>query len=211
MWQPLCATALTRLHPHPQQQLLLNSPSYNKEVEDLLFGYFVAFCRHSYAAQLAAYERAVATLDLRAPHAWYPYARAIHRKIVYHGGGSRPAGLIGAGPFCKWEWAWHTAVVGLSQEGGGLTIGKGSVQHLKVCPWHAALHNHAMQGRPTAARPTRRSRRWRRRSAASTAGRSGCSPWRCARARAGRPSFSEVFPLQLMVCLGSSEPAQIPA
>jgi ATP-dependent RNA helicase SUPV3L1/SUV3 len=48
----------------------------------------VAFCRHAYGEQLLAYERAVATLDLRSPHSWYPYARAIHRKIIYHGGGA---------------------------------------------------------------------------------------------------------------------------
>ncbi len=48
----------------------------------------MAFCRHAYGEQLLAYERAVATLDLRSPHSWYPYARAIHRKIIYHGGGA---------------------------------------------------------------------------------------------------------------------------
>lgn len=61
-------------------------PRYSQAVEDLLFSYFVGFARHTYGQQLAAYELAVATLDLRAPQQWYPYARAIHRKIVYHGG-----------------------------------------------------------------------------------------------------------------------------
>ncbi|KAI8473274.1 MAG: P-loop containing nucleoside triphosphate hydrolase protein [Monoraphidium minutum] len=60
--------------------------SYNGAVEDLLFAYFTAFARHAYGAQLAAYAQAVATLDLRAPHSWYPYARSIHRRIIYHAG-----------------------------------------------------------------------------------------------------------------------------
>jgi ATP-dependent RNA helicase SUPV3L1/SUV3 len=36
--------------------------------------------------EIEAYDAAVATLDLRSPHTWYPYARAIKRKIIYHGG-----------------------------------------------------------------------------------------------------------------------------
>jgi hypothetical protein len=35
---------------------------------------------------IAAYAAAVSTLDLRSPHTWYLYARAIKRKIIYHGG-----------------------------------------------------------------------------------------------------------------------------
>lgn len=80
--------------PQPHLVVSLNSLlprrppcSYCRPVEDLLFDYFLDFCRHSYKAQLDAYQQAVATLDLRAPHTWYPYARAIHRKIIYHGGG----------------------------------------------------------------------------------------------------------------------------
>lgn len=37
---------------------------------------------------MATYQQAVSTLDLRAPHSWYPYARAIKRRIIYHGGAS---------------------------------------------------------------------------------------------------------------------------
>jgi len=35
---------------------------------------------------MEAYAAAVATLDLRSPHTWYPFARALQRKIIYHGG-----------------------------------------------------------------------------------------------------------------------------
>jgi hypothetical protein len=83
--------ALTRPLRRPHTRAARPSPAthiqYGPAAEELLFGYFAAFCRHTYGAQLAAHERAVAALDLRAPHSWYPYARAIHRRIVYHGGG----------------------------------------------------------------------------------------------------------------------------
>ncbi|KAF8061391.1 ileS [Scenedesmus sp. PABB004] len=59
---------------------------YTPAVEAALMPYFIEFCRRQYKQELAAYAGAVATLDLRAPHTWYPYARAIRRKIIYHGG-----------------------------------------------------------------------------------------------------------------------------
>ena len=48
---------------------------------------------------------AVGTLDLRAPHSWYPYARAITRRIVYHagewkGGGERVRAVWLGGAAC---------------------------------------------------------------------------------------------------------------
>lgn len=36
--------------------------------------------------EIAAHAATVASLDLRSPHSWYPFARALQRKIVYHGG-----------------------------------------------------------------------------------------------------------------------------
>lgn len=57
-------------------------------VDRLLYDYFVAYTNHSvsFQAQVKAYKQAVSTLDLRAPHTWYPFARALKRKIIYHGG-----------------------------------------------------------------------------------------------------------------------------
>jgi hypothetical protein len=47
--------------------------------------------------EIAAYGAAVAALDLRSPHSWYPYARALKRKIVYHGGAAAATGVVAAG------------------------------------------------------------------------------------------------------------------
>lgn len=55
-------------------------------MRDLLFGYYAEWLRFKYGARLAAARRAAETLDLRAPHKWYPYARAVRRRIVYHAG-----------------------------------------------------------------------------------------------------------------------------
>jgi hypothetical protein len=71
--------------------------------------------------EIATYAAAVATLDLRTPHTWYPYARAIKRKIIYHGGewgstthNKKPCRLCG-------PWACHlvTSNVGF---GGDLVV-----------------------------------------------------------------------------------------
>ena len=35
---------------------------------------------------IAAYKTLLETTDLRIPHEWYPYARLMKRKIIYHGG-----------------------------------------------------------------------------------------------------------------------------
>lgn len=53
-------------------------------------------CCHGCRQEIAAYAAAVATLDLRSPHTWYPYARAIKRKIIYHGGELQ----------CHWQHMW---------------------------------------------------------------------------------------------------------
>ena len=48
--------------------------------------YFISYCESHYGQQLSAYKVASSTLDLRGPHTWYPYARALQRDVQYHGG-----------------------------------------------------------------------------------------------------------------------------
>lgn len=55
-------------------------PCYNSSKVALPFA--LCPCRQ----EMEAYAAAVATLDLRSPHTWYPFARALQRKIIYHGG-----------------------------------------------------------------------------------------------------------------------------
>ncbi|WIA34808.1 hypothetical protein OEZ86_013108 [Tetradesmus obliquus] len=69
-----------------QQQQGPGGMGYTPAVEALLMPYFLEFCQQQYKQEIEAYAAAVATLDLRSPHTWYPYARSIQRKIIYHGG-----------------------------------------------------------------------------------------------------------------------------
>jgi hypothetical protein len=70
----------------PLLEYLTHPARSQTEVDDVLFHYFLLHCRHTYAHELGAYEAAANTMDLRAPESWYTYARALKRKIYYHGG-----------------------------------------------------------------------------------------------------------------------------
>lgn len=66
--------------------VLQEQQGYSKAVEDLLFDYFAQYVQQNFANEIAAYQDQVRTMDLRSPHTWYPFARALKRKIVYHAG-----------------------------------------------------------------------------------------------------------------------------
>ncbi|BDA46196.1 ATP-dependent RNA helicase SUPV3L1, mitochondrial [Coccomyxa sp. Obi] len=56
------------------------------QAEDALFGLFAAFALTTFSEQIKKYSEAIKMLDLRKPHLWYPMARALQRRLVYHMG-----------------------------------------------------------------------------------------------------------------------------
>ncbi|PSC71656.1 ATP-dependent RNA helicase mitochondrial [Micractinium conductrix] len=68
----LCA-ALLRLQP-------------GAGVQEALFPLFAQFVLERYTAEIKAYRDMVQTVDLRNPHQWFPMARALQRRIIYHAG-----------------------------------------------------------------------------------------------------------------------------
>lgn len=55
-------------------------------VAELLFPYFAEFVLHTYPEDIASYRTLVQTVDLTKPHLWYPMARSLRRRIIYHAG-----------------------------------------------------------------------------------------------------------------------------
>lgn len=53
---------------------------------DAVFPAFARFVLGRYHDRVARYRALVQTADLRAPHAWFPLARGLARRIVYHAG-----------------------------------------------------------------------------------------------------------------------------
>jgi ATP-dependent RNA helicase SUPV3L1/SUV3 len=51
-----------------------------------LFPFFADFARERYPAEVAAHAETVRSLDLRRPHLWFPVARALRRRVIYHAG-----------------------------------------------------------------------------------------------------------------------------
>lgn len=70
-------------------------PGYSPAVEDLLFGYFASYVESNFSAEVSSYKDQVSTMDLRSPHTWYPFARALKRKIIYHAGAVNGYGYAG--------------------------------------------------------------------------------------------------------------------
>ncbi|KAL4443033.1 hypothetical protein ABPG77_008524 [Micractinium sp. CCAP 211/92] len=54
--------------------------------QEALFPYFAQFVLERYMEDIKAYRDVVATVDLRKPHTWFPVARALQRRIIYHAG-----------------------------------------------------------------------------------------------------------------------------
>lgn len=65
--------ALLALHPDPGSQ-------------EALFPYFAQFALDRYTKDIRAYREVVKTVDMRQPHQWFPVARSLERRVIYHAG-----------------------------------------------------------------------------------------------------------------------------
>ncbi|KAF5197120.1 Atp-dependent rna helicase suv3l protein [Thalictrum thalictroides] len=54
--------------------------------ERFLFPIFVEFCLDNFPDEIKRFRNIVQSADLTKPHTWFPFARAMKRKIVYHCG-----------------------------------------------------------------------------------------------------------------------------
>ncbi|KAI7846490.1 hypothetical protein COHA_000025 [Chlorella ohadii] len=54
--------------------------------QEALFPLFAQFVLERYTDDIKAYREKVQTVDLRNPHQWFPVARALQRRIIYHAG-----------------------------------------------------------------------------------------------------------------------------
>ncbi|KAJ4752832.1 ATP-dependent RNA helicase [Rhynchospora pubera] len=76
---------LSHCSPATATHLLQMSQSQS---ESFLFPIFSEFCLHhdELRSDLRAYRTLMDSADLTKPHSWYPFARAMKRKIIYHCG-----------------------------------------------------------------------------------------------------------------------------
>ncbi|KAL5805555.1 hypothetical protein ACOSQ4_028288 [Xanthoceras sorbifolium] len=51
-----------------------------------LFPIFVEFCLEEFPDEIKRFQSMIASADLTKPHTWFPFARAMKRKIIYHCG-----------------------------------------------------------------------------------------------------------------------------
>ncbi|KAH9603875.1 hypothetical protein KSS87_013563 [Heliosperma pusillum] len=56
------------------------------EAERFLFPIFVEFCLEEFPGEIKRFRKLVESADLTKPHTWFPFARAMKRKIIYHCG-----------------------------------------------------------------------------------------------------------------------------
>nr|XP_016500127.1 PREDICTED: DExH-box ATP-dependent RNA helicase DExH18, mitochondrial-like [Nicotiana tabacum] len=56
------------------------------EAEKFLFPIFVEFCLEEFPDEIKNFRKMVESADLTKPHTWFPFARAMKRKIIYHCG-----------------------------------------------------------------------------------------------------------------------------
>ncbi|KAK6928202.1 Helicase, C-terminal [Dillenia turbinata] len=66
------------------QYLVSLGPS--DEAVKFLFPIFVEFCLEEFPEEIKKFRSMIEFADLTKPHTWYPFARAMKRKIVYHCG-----------------------------------------------------------------------------------------------------------------------------
>lgn len=75
---------LKALTPALKEALLSLGPSL--EAERYLFPLFAEYCFSAFAAEIKAYRGLVESADMTKPHTWYPLARSLRRRVVYHAG-----------------------------------------------------------------------------------------------------------------------------
>ncbi|XP_002967973.2 DExH-box ATP-dependent RNA helicase DExH18, mitochondrial [Selaginella moellendorffii] len=56
------------------------------EAEEYLFPIFAEFCISEFSNEITRYRELVTSADLTKPHAWFPFTRAMKRKVIYHCG-----------------------------------------------------------------------------------------------------------------------------
>lgn len=56
------------------------------EAEKFLFPVFVEFCLEEFPDEIKKFRSMVESADLTKPHTWFPFARVMKRKIIYHCG-----------------------------------------------------------------------------------------------------------------------------
>ncbi|GAB2264380.1 hypothetical protein Droror1_Dr00027794 [Drosera rotundifolia] len=57
-----------------------------READEFLFPVFIEFCLEEFPDEIKRLRDMIASADLTNPHTWFPFARAMKRKIVYHCG-----------------------------------------------------------------------------------------------------------------------------
>jgi ATP-dependent RNA helicase SUPV3L1/SUV3 len=57
-----------------------------EDAHALLLPVFAEFCVSNFADELREHRSVMTAADLTAPHTWYPFARAMRRRVVYHCG-----------------------------------------------------------------------------------------------------------------------------
>ncbi|KAG0584350.1 hypothetical protein KC19_3G204900 [Ceratodon purpureus] len=70
----------------PELRGLLIQMGPSNSALKFLFPIFSEFCIAEFSAEINRYRELVSTADLTKPDAWYPFARAIKRKVIYHQG-----------------------------------------------------------------------------------------------------------------------------
>lgn len=53
---------------------------------EAMFNRFMNFCKNKYQKRIEKHKLLVETLDMSNPKSWYPMARSMTRKIIYHAG-----------------------------------------------------------------------------------------------------------------------------
>lgn len=64
----------------------LRSIRPGNESDKFLFPIFVEFCLEEFADEIKRFREMVESADMTKPHTWFPFARAMKRKIIYHCG-----------------------------------------------------------------------------------------------------------------------------
>ena len=60
----------------------IKSSEKYRPVHDLVLSLYLEFMRLHHSSEL----RTASSPDLTSPHQWFPFARSIHRRIIYHAG-----------------------------------------------------------------------------------------------------------------------------
>lgn len=85
-------TAAHKFHHFLRQKCTLDVAKYlvslgpSDEAVRFLFPIFVEFCLESFPDEMKRFRGMVESADLTKPHTWFPFARAMKRKIIYHCG-----------------------------------------------------------------------------------------------------------------------------